>query len=81
MSRSLTCRRTPQAGEDLDIEDENLLVRCPDVVKADDRLMEHGVDKVALNPLNPKIYEKIKVFLTKFLIYSLINTFILEEMK
>jgi hexosaminidase len=45
----------------IDINDnDDIIVRCPNVVKADDRLLEHGVDKVALNPLHPKIYDRLK---------------------
>ena len=39
-----------------------LIVPCPAVVAADERLVEHGVDKVALNPLQEGTYTFLKTF-------------------
>lgn len=40
----------------------DMIVPCPKVVVADDRLIEHGVDKVALNPLHEGTYTFLKTF-------------------
>ncbi len=52
-------------GLSIDAADTGLLVRCPNIVKADERLMEHGVDKVALNPLHPKILKLLTPLLNE----------------
>jgi|EP00945_MAST-04E_sp_MAST-4E-sp1_P000963 hypothetical protein len=46
-----------------------MIVPCPGVVVKDDRLIEHGVDKVALNPLNNQTYAFLEKFFTE--IFSL----------